>query len=89
MPKFKHNYFIGIRTPHTLANETVWYMTHRFAGKLWFIGGILMALTAFLPGQIKLLLFLALAVLLAILPFFYSLCAYKKVTDPNNKADKK
>lgn len=89
MPKFKHNYFVGIRTPHTLANETVWYMTHRFAGKLWFIGGILMALTSFLPGQIKLLLFFALAALLAILPFFYSLCAFKKVTAPNNKTDKK
>lgn len=89
MPKFKHNYFIGLRTPQTLANETVWYMTHRFAGKLWFIGGILMVLTSFFPAQIKPWLFFALAALLVVLPVIYSLYAYQKVTDPNNKADKK
>ncbi|MBD5544770.1 MAG: DUF1648 domain-containing protein [Lachnospiraceae bacterium] len=89
MPKFKHNYFIGIRTPQTLANETVWYMTHRFGGKLWFIGGILMMLTSFLPIPIKLWLFFVLTFFLVVLPVFYSLYAYKKVTDPNTKQSKK
>ena len=36
MPKFRHNYFCGIRTPWTLASETCWRRTHRFAGPLWF-----------------------------------------------------
>lgn len=50
MPKFKHNYFLGIRTPWTLADETVWYRTHRLGGVLWFIGGIVMIFGAFLPN---------------------------------------
>lgn len=28
------NYFIGIKTPWTLENETIWKETHRMAGKL-------------------------------------------------------
>lgn len=53
MPKFKHNYFIGIRTPWTLANENVWFATHRLGGKLWFYGGLLMIIFSFVPGPIS------------------------------------
>ena len=36
MPKFRHNYFCGIRTPWTLASETCWRRTHRFgSGAVW------------------------------------------------------
>ena len=35
------NYFIGIKTPWTLENETVWKETHKLAGKIWFIGGLM------------------------------------------------
>jgi uncharacterized membrane protein len=31
--KVRRNFFIGIRTPWTLASERTWYATHRFAGK--------------------------------------------------------
>lgn len=34
LPKIKTNMAIGIRTPWTLSNESVWFHTHRFAGKL-------------------------------------------------------
>jgi uncharacterized membrane protein len=30
----KANYFIGIRTPWTLENETVWKETHKLGGKM-------------------------------------------------------
>jgi uncharacterized membrane protein len=32
MGKVRRNFFIGIRTPWTLASERVWYATHRLAG---------------------------------------------------------
>jgi uncharacterized membrane protein len=51
MPKFKKNWFVGIRTPWTLSDEDVWNRTHRVAGKLWSMGGILIMLTAFLPAH--------------------------------------
>jgi len=53
MPKFKHNYFIGIRTPWTLASEEVWFATHRMGGKLWFYGGLIMIIFSFIPGPIS------------------------------------
>ena len=42
LPKARQNYTIGIRVPWTLANEENWNRTHRLAGKLWIICGILM-----------------------------------------------
>lgn len=36
----KPNGFIGIRTPWTLKNETVWRRTHRLGGVVFFIAGI-------------------------------------------------
>ena len=49
----KPNYFIGIKTPWTLENEEVWKKTHLIGGKLWFIGGLLMALTFVLPNKMQ------------------------------------
>ena len=34
MGRVKHNYFVGIKTPWTLANEEVWRKTHRLAALL-------------------------------------------------------
>jgi uncharacterized membrane protein len=44
--------FIGICTPWTLANDVVWERTHRFAGRVFVVGGVLifwLAITS--PGQ--------------------------------------
>ncbi len=42
--KAKRNWFIGIRTPWTLSNDTVWEKTHRLGGKLFKISGIVILL---------------------------------------------
>ena len=42
MPKLKHNYFVGIKTPWTLANESVWLRSHRHGGFVWFATGIVL-----------------------------------------------
>lgn len=49
MPKFKHNYFVGIRIPWTLNSEEVWKKTHRFGGKVFVAIGLIMAIGVFLP----------------------------------------
>ena len=46
MPKLKVNHTIGIRLPWTLNSEENWYKTHRLAGKLWVIGGLILLLEA-------------------------------------------
>jgi uncharacterized membrane protein len=52
-PKFKHNYFIGVRTPWTLASEDVWKKTHRFAGKVFVISGLFLLLVPVIPAAIQ------------------------------------
>ena len=78
LPKLKPNYFMGIKTPWSIANETVWFKTHRIAGKIWFIGGILMALSIFLPNSIQTILFVTILSVMVLVPYVYSYYVYKK-----------
>jgi uncharacterized membrane protein len=49
MGKLRPNYTVGIRTPWTLANERVWDQTHRFGGKVFVGGGLLLCALAATP----------------------------------------
>jgi len=49
--KAKRNYFIGIRTPWTLANDVVWEKTHRLGSKLFIAAGILTLLALLFPDK--------------------------------------
>ena len=49
--KAKRNYFIGIRTPWTLANDVVWDKTHLLGSKLFIIAGILTFLALLFPEK--------------------------------------
>ena len=75
----KPNYFIGIRTPWTLENEEVWKKTHILGGKLWFVGGLLMALTFVLPNKIQFYTFLGITAVITIVPIVYSYLEFKKI----------
>ena len=77
MPKFKQNFFAGIKTSWTLSDEEVWFKTHRFAGKLWFAGGLLTILTSFLPDKLKFIIFLIITAILVLVPIAYSYVIYK------------
>ncbi|MCR8969408.1 SdpI family protein [Facklamia sp. 7083-14-GEN3] len=61
MPKIKQNYFMGIRTPWALADEKVWYLTHRFGGKVFVVMGILIMLNTLLSSEIRQWTFLVIA----------------------------
>ena len=89
MPKIKANYFIGIRTPWTLGNKHVWYKTHRFAGKVWFFGGLLLLMGFFIPDAwMEIFMFMILLLLIA-LPCLYScICFYSSMHNPYPKEDK-
>ncbi|MDD2494015.1 MAG: SdpI family protein [Tissierellia bacterium] len=76
MPKFKQNFYAGIRTSWTLADEEVWFKTHRLGGKVWFIGGLLMMLTAFMPDTLKAIIFFGTVLVLVFVPFIYSYVIY-------------
>ena len=80
MSKVRPNYFVGIRTPWTLQNETVWERTHRFTGRLWVGTSIVMLILglALNSGYPKWLTIVYVS-LIAILPFVFSYLEYKKV----------
>jgi uncharacterized membrane protein len=46
MGKVTRNFFVGIRTPWTLASEEVWLRTHRLGGKLFLAAGLAMFVLA-------------------------------------------
>ncbi len=58
MSKAKRNYFIGIRTPWTLASDTVWDETHRVGGILFKISGLLAMASIILPPMYAFILLL-------------------------------
>ncbi|MFN0049748.1 MAG: SdpI family protein [Cytophagales bacterium] len=79
LPKISANYFIGIRTPWTLENATVWKKTHILGGKLLFVGGIaIMAMVWFIPSAYKPFLLLGIIVPVAMVTMAYSYYIYKK-----------
>jgi uncharacterized membrane protein len=79
MPNIKPNYFAGFRLPWTLENADNWKKTHSFAGKLWFAGGLLLAVVCLLsPATIAIVIFISFTLILIIIPLFYSYRIYKK-----------
>lgn len=77
MGKVRRNFFIGIRTPWTLASEAVWYSTHRMAAKLMVASGLLALMAVWLHASPWVLMPLMLA--WAPLAAGYSLLLYKRL----------
>ena len=71
MPKVRQNNTLGIKIPWTLANEENWNRTHRLAGYLWMICGILiliLGLTRLLPAG----WLIGLVLIVVLVPCLYS-----------------
>jgi len=76
----KPNYFVGIRTPWTLENETVWRRTHQLGGRLWLAGGLILAIACLLlPQRLATAVFAAGVAVLVLAPVVYSYFEFKKV----------
>ncbi len=75
--KVKQNFFMGVRTPWTLADGRVWDQTHREAGHLWLLGG-LMGLILSLCG-VNIMILMVWLVVMAFIPVIRSFVIYRKV----------
>lgn len=75
LPKCKQNYTIGIKIPWTLNSEENWNKTHRFAGWLWVLCGLIIMLTGFFGGF---WIFLVIVILMVFAPFLYSYLLHRK-----------
>ncbi|MDY4673762.1 MAG: SdpI family protein [Treponema sp.] len=78
LPKCQQNRTVGIRIIWTLKNEANWNATHRFAGKVWVIGGLLLMASSLLPYSILPWAMIALLVVFIGLPVLYSYKFYRK-----------
>ncbi|HEX2605934.1 MAG TPA: SdpI family protein [Flavisolibacter sp.] len=79
MISLKPNYFAGFRLPWTLSSDENWRRTHQLGGKLWFAGGILIAVAClFIPAPASFYLFLVILGVMVIVPAFYSYSLFKK-----------
>lgn len=75
LPKCRQNYTIGIKTPWTFADEDTWNKTHRMAGWLWIISGVLILICGLCKWNTLMIVVVLTA---AILPLVYSFVYYKK-----------
>ena len=71
LPKTHRNYIIGIRLPWTLESDKNWRKTHRLAGKIWVLGGLLLFLNSFVQIYVYWVFFLTL-LLVVLMPGVYS-----------------
>jgi uncharacterized membrane protein len=77
MSKVRKNFFIGIRTPWTLASDEVWARTHRMGGWIFVLIGFFMFLNAFIQFPQGWLI--GSIVALALIPVVYSFVLYKNL----------
>lgn len=77
MPKCRQNYTMGIKLPWTLANEENWNRTHRLAGYLWLIAGLLM-LVLTLCGVMQAAWLIVMLLVAVLVPFVYSFWLHAK-----------
>ena len=75
--KVRKNFFIGIRTPWTLASDEVWNRTHRMGGKLFMLSGVIIWLGALL--RLPLTWTVGVAVGLVLIPVVYSYFLYRQI----------
>lgn len=79
MGQVRHNYFVGIKVPWTLASEEVWRKTHRLAGRMWVVGGIICLVTAFVPGVFGAVVFFGAVLVMTVVPMVYSYIIYRQL----------
>ena len=75
----KPNYFAGLRTPWALENEENWRLTHKLGGKLWFAGGLIIAIVGLFLNNVALYVVLMTTILIMVaIPIIYSYRLYVK-----------
>ncbi|HZL87400.1 MAG TPA: SdpI family protein [Pirellulaceae bacterium] len=81
MGKVRRNFYVGIRTPWTLASERVWNDTHRLAARMFVVAGALglLAIVLPLPLPAVVIVVIGLIMVAAVWPIVYSLLLYKRL----------
>jgi uncharacterized membrane protein len=81
MPKIRPNWFVGVRTPWTLSSKISWDKTHRLAGWLFVLMGLLFFVLAVVPNGWAFAVVLAIDAVCVVWMVVYSYLVYRR--DPN------
>jgi uncharacterized membrane protein len=79
--KIRRNFWVGVRTPWTIASERVWNETHRLAARLLVAAGVASFLIAlFIPSRAAAVIAMIATLMFAgLAPVVYSLVLYKRL----------
>jgi len=79
LPKCRQNWTMGVRTRWTLTDPENWNATHRFAGPVWMLGGLIVVAGSFFSSHAAVAIgLLALFFVMAFAPVLYSYIYYKR-----------
>ncbi len=78
LPQMRSNFFMGIRTPWTLSDETNWERTHRMAGRLMVAAGLLTMAVSFAPMAWAVPVMIAALVAACFVPVGYSYYLFRR-----------
>jgi uncharacterized membrane protein len=84
MGKLRRNFWMGIRTPWTLASSVVWERTHRLGGWLFVAVGLLGILCSFIPA-LRLWGILVPVIAASIFLYIYSYVCYQRITQKQDE----
>ena len=76
LPKCKQTYTLGIKLPWTLHDEANWNRTHRFAGPIWVVCGLVVVVGGFVGGAFLWVMLAAFAVMI-LAPVVYSYLLFR------------
>ncbi len=79
LSQVRHNYFVGIKTPWTLASEKVWRRTHRLGGFVFVAAGVISIAAVFFPPPFNFWAVLGSVISAVAITFIYSALAYKRL----------
>jgi uncharacterized membrane protein len=83
LPRFRSNFFFGIRTPWTLSSETVWARTHRVGGYAMVMVGVLLIAAGLVATRIWLVASIGGSMILVLLLLVYSYVIWR--SEQNSK----
>jgi uncharacterized membrane protein len=80
MGKIRRNFYVGIRTPWTLASDEVWRRTHRLGGRLLMVAGLAGAAAGLAaPPLVAFVLLFGALIAAALWSVVYSLVVYRSL----------
>ncbi|MFK3936424.1 SdpI family protein [Alkalihalobacillus sp. NPDC078783] len=80
MPQLKPNLVFGARNQYTLKNDKVWAVVNRFAGRAFFVCGLLIVTGVMIIPSYQAVFIVSSVVLVAIIIQLYSRVTFKRIT---------